>query len=225
MICEQMSRKAPLKSQLADVTDALQRMHGDRHQEDIDRLIAQLRRAGYVRNALRAGETAPEFVLAAADGTEFDLLKCLDDGPVVVTFIRGGWCPYCNVTLRALQSASAGIRESGGRICAISLESQDESRNLARQLNIDFPLLRDPNGKVAHLFGVLYQVPAEAIAKYQSMGVDLPGRIEAERWILPLAATYLIDQDAMVRYAFVEADPALRADPEDIITALDRLSR
>ena len=221
----QMPRKQSLKSQLADISDALRRIRGGRYQDVIDRVVLQLRRGGYVRNALRLGETAPEFVLEAADGMKVDLLDWLDHGPVVVSFIRGEWCPYCNATLQALQNASEHFQEMNARVCAISLETRENNRELAQNLGIDFPLLSDLQGTVAQLYGVLYQVPSEAIAEYQALGIDLPGRMRAERWVLPLAATFLIDRDAIVRYAFVEADPARRAEPEALIAALSRLSQ
>jgi peroxiredoxin len=220
-----MARKESLQSQLADISAAQRQIRGGRYQEVIDRMIAQLRRVGFVRNALRSGETAPELVLAATDGTKIDLSSWLDHGPVVLIFIRGGWCPYCRATLQALQEARAEVQRHGARICAISLEPQAENRELAQRLGIEFPLLSDPQGKVANLYGVLYRLPPEAIAEYEALGIDLLGRMHATRWVLPLAATYLIDRDAIVRYAFVEADPARRADPEEVIAALRRLSQ
>ena len=218
-----MSSNASLKKQLAETAAALRRAQRGFQQEAVERAIGQLRRAGTVRGALREGEIAPEFALEAADGRLVALPDLLDRGPVIVTFFRGGWCPYCSLTLQALQRSRGEIVRYGGEILAISLETPAENRHLARQLRIEFPLLSDPEGRVAHLFGVLYQVPPELVAAYREQGTDLPGRQGTHRWLLPLAATYLIDRDAMTRYAFVEADPAERADPSEIIAALERL--
>lgn len=212
-----------LRAQLAEIAAALRQAQGSSRQEAFERAIGQLYRAGVVRGALREGEVAPDFVLEAVDGRRIALADLLDRGPVIAAFFRGGWCPYCSLTLRALQQSRGQILQRGAEILAISLEAPAENRRLARELGIQFPVLSDPDGRIAHLFGVLYQLPPELLAAYREQGIDVPGRQGTDRWLLPLAATYVIDQDATARYAFVEADPAERADPAEIIAALDRL--
>lgn len=217
--------KTTLKEQLAQVAEAWRKQQGGPDRDPVEQAIIQLRRAGIVRNALREGEVAPEFVLDSADGRSIALLDWLDRGPVIVTFFRGGWCPYCNLTLKALQYSRNHVVAHGAEILAISLETPRRNRDFAQRLAIEFPLLSDPDGRIAQLFGVLYEVPPKLVDAYRKLGIDLPGRQGAHRWLLPLAATYVIGRDAAVRYAFVETDPAERAEPTEIIAALERIGR
>jgi thiol-disulfide isomerase/thioredoxin len=67
------------------------------------RWIADVTRQNVTANAKNNGDVAPEFTLANATGKEVQLSDYLKKGPVVLTWYRGGWCPYCNMTLLYLQ--------------------------------------------------------------------------------------------------------------------------
>lgn len=220
-----MSQYVPLREQLAEIAREISTARSGAYQTAVEQAIRQLRRGGIERAALREGDIAPELILEGTVGSRVSLSEWLDRGPVVATFFRGAWCPFCNLTLRALHLSHNDILRLGAQILAISLEPADANARLADKLGIRFPMLSDPEGRTARLFGVLYHVPAELAATFRAQGIDLPSRQASHRWVLPLAATYVIDQDGVVRFSFVEADPAERADPAHIISALKQLKR
>lgn len=214
-----------LRKKLAEIARELSKAQSGIHQNALENAIRQLKRSGIERTALRQGDPAPELLLERTDGYSVSLSDWLDHGPVVITFFRGAWCPFCNLTLCALKLSYERILQLGAQVLAISLEPPEANARLASELDLGFPILSDPEGRVARLFGVLYRVPAELADSFRAQGIDLPSRQVTDRWVLPLAATYVIDQNGVAVFSFVETDPAERADPADVITVLEQLGR
>ena len=141
-------------------------------------------------------------------------------GPLVVSFYRGVWCPYCNMELQALEAFLPQIREQGGALVAISPQSAANSRKSARQNGLSFPILSDQGNEVAAAFGLRYHLPDYLIELYKQLGNDLPLVNGEPSWTLPIPARYVIGQDGVIRYAEVNADYTRRPEPEDMLPAL-----
>ena len=122
-------------------------------QRVIDQALMRLERSGIATSCLQPGETAPDFELEAADGGRVSLESALRDGPVVLTFYRGGWCPYCNLALRALDHALPALRARGARLLAISPQHAAALREIVARHGLRFTLLSDPENRVGRLFG------------------------------------------------------------------------
>lgn len=181
--------------------------------------IDDLERAGVVDGAKNVGDVAPGFELPDASGSPVSLAGLLSQGPVILTFYRGGWCPYCNLTLRAYQARLEEIREAGGNFVAISPETPDNSLSTIEKNELAYPVLTDAHNAVAREFGVVFTLQDDLAAIYNDR-FDLNGHNGDESNELPLAATYVIDTDGTIRYAFLSHDYRDRAEPSEVIDAL-----
>jgi peroxiredoxin len=179
--------------------------------------------SGIAQRALKAGDRAPDFRLPDARGGYVSLRDLLAKGPVVLSFYRGGWCPYCNLELRALQHALPEITRLGGQLVAISPQTPDESLSTAEKNEIAFPILSDVGSATARAFGIAYDVAEELRPIYARTGNALPDKNGDESWTLPIPATYVIDRDGTIRLAFVDVDYSHRLEPADILAALAAL--
>lgn len=179
--------------------------------------------AGLEEDGVQQGEHVPDFELPNSAGRMVRLNDLLDKGPVVIVFYRGGWCPFCTAHLKALQDIHHEIKARGAQIVAISLEKPDAERSATRLIGPDFELLHDEQGHVSRLFGLLYDVSPMHEKALGNYGVDLLRYHGSKTAQLPLAATYVVAQDGTAKFAFVDVHPNLRAEPDDILAALDEI--
>ena len=173
-----------------------------------------------VNGALGKGQQAPSFELPDADGKLITLGSRLKSGSVVVTFYRGGWCPYCNIALRALQSHLPEIKRYGGSLVAISPERPDQSLNTREKLELGFDVLSDHDNIVARRFGLVYHVSDAARERLLELGRDLVAHNGSQTWELPITATYVVDPNGLIVFAHIDADYRDRLDPALIVEAL-----
>jgi peroxiredoxin len=208
-----------LKEQLAEFRAGwFKRVPADR-QAIMERHIAQLR-DGLAKTALKAGDHAPAIVLKNAKGETVDVGALLKKGPAVVTFYRGGWCPYCNLELKAFQQVLPDLKAAGASLVAISPEKPDDTLSTAEKNALTFEVLSDVGQKIGRAFGLVYQFSDELKSAYQGFGLDIPAKNAADEWALPLSATYVIGCDGMIIYAYTDADYRDRADPTDVLAIL-----
>jgi peroxiredoxin len=186
--------------------------------------IDEVRQSGVVDKALKVGDRAPDFELPDATGKKVKLSELLAHGPVVVTWYRGGWCPYCNIALRGFHKSLPEIRSAGASLVAISPEAPDKSLSTAEKNHLDFDVLSDRGSKVARAYGVSYKIP-KIIADQFKGRLDLAKYNGDDTGELPLGVTYVIDRERVIRYAFVDADYRKRAEPSDVIAALRKLDK
>nr|WSZ18866.1 AhpC/TSA family protein [Streptomyces canus] len=183
----------------------------------------ELADSGQADRALTVGERAPGFTLPTATGHPRSLNALLADGPVVLTFYRGAWCPYCNIALRSLQQHHEAITARGARLVAVSPQIPDESLTLTEKHHLAFDVLSDIGSDTAKQYGLSFDLPDDLAAVYDKLGFDLQRVNAGHPRTLPLPATYVIDRDGVIRWAFADADYTKRAEPADILAALDAL--
>lgn len=193
--------------------------------EVLHRAIDELIASGTQVKALKAGDVAPEFTLPDADGRPVSSKALLANGPLVVTFYRGVWCPYCNFDLQALEAARYEIESRGANLIAISQQTQPNSRKSQSQNGLGFPILSDKGGEVGAKFGVRWTAPEYLREVHRALGADLTQFNGEDSWTLPMPARYVIDQDGAIAYAEVNADYTRRPEPSTIFPVLDRLRR
>ncbi len=182
-----------------------------------DRATAELQASGLASRVLPIGAVAPTFELPDRNGKMVRSADLLALGPLLVSFFRGRWCPYCIAELEALQAALPRIRQAGASLVAISPHTVRQTDFLADQHRLTYPVLSDAGNAVARAFGLVYQVPGYLRELYQRSFINLPLANGDQSWELPLPATYLLQRDGTVLYAFAEPDPARRAEPEEIL--------
>ncbi|MEV0902178.1 peroxiredoxin-like family protein [Actinoplanes sp. NPDC049802] len=192
--------------------------------EIMNRAGQELADSGQADRALTAGDLAPTFSLPSADGRLVHLDALLADGPVVLTFYRGAWCPYCNIALRSLQQSHDAITARGALLVAISPQIPDESLSLAEKHDLAFEVLSDIGSDTAKQYGLAFDLPDDLAAVYAGLNIDLQRVNAGHARTLPLPATYVIDSQATIRWAFVASDYTVRAEPSDILDALDKLA-
>lgn len=173
------------------------------------------------------GEKLPNFVLPALgeDGevVEASLETMLQNGPVVVTFFRGGWCPYCVTELKAIEKRLKKIEALGASVLAISPEEPTHTKKLDKKLHIGFTLATDHDNQVARELGLLFQMPDDMIEQYGKYNLDVPQSNGTDSWELPIPATYVIDTDRTIRFAFADEDYSKRADYDDVLEVLKEI--
>ena len=194
--------------------DALEIMH---------RATAELIETGQAQRAKKAGDAAPQFTLRDPDGRDVSSRDLLAKGPLVVSFYRGVWCPYCNLELQALQAALPDITGRGASLVAISPQTAPNSRKSQRENKLSFPILSDVRSEVADAFGIRFGLSDELIGLYKSFKNDLPAFNDDPSWVLPMPARYVIGVDGVIAYAEVNPDYTQRPDPSELLPVLDRL--
>lgn len=209
-----------LKQELAEYRAGWFKRAPAERQAIMERHIAQLR-SGLAKMALKVGDRAPSIVLGNAKGETVDVGALLKKGPVIVAFYRGGWCPFCNLELRAFQRLLPDIEASGASLVAISPEKPDDSLSTAEKNALTFEVLSDVGQKVGRAFRLVYDFSDELKSAYNGFGLDIPAKNgTAGEWALPISATYIIGRDGVIVYANTDADYRDRADPSEILAAL-----
>jgi peroxiredoxin len=214
-----------LKQQLADFRAGWHERVPPDLQEKMLRHIQHLRDGEGAPSMLDVGDRAPSIVLANATGDIVDVDQMLASGPVILTFYRGGWCPFCNLELRAYQAVLPQIQAAGAALVAISPERPDKSLSTAEKNALTFEVLSDVGQAVGRAFGLVYTFTEEVKSVYHGFGLDIPARNGAPgEWALPVSATYVIGQDGRIVYAALDTDYRDRADPEDILKVLSSIT-
>ena len=183
----------------------------------------ELAESSILEQALKTGAQAPDFELKNAVGEQVKLSQLLEDGPVVLSFYRGGWCPYCNIELAALQKIQPDLQGLQSKLVAVSPETPDNSLTTQEKNELTFEVLSDSGNNVARDFGLVFKFNDDLKELYANFGLDIPKNNGNEKWELPLPATYVIDTDRTVKYAFVNTDYKKRGEPSEILDALKSL--
>jgi peroxiredoxin len=192
--------------------------------EPMHRATAELAASGAAALALKAGDQAPEFTLKDAQGREVSSRDLLTRGPLVLTFYRGVWCPYCNMDLQALREALPAITERGAQLVAISPQSQRNSLKTQRENKVTFPILSDPGNEVAARFGLRFKLPDYLIELYRDTFKNDLSLVNGDSsWTLPMPARYVIGADGVIAYAEVNPDYTRRPDPDELLPVLSAL--
>jgi peroxiredoxin len=180
--------------------------------------IAALRDGGAEQRILGVGETIPDIVLPDAEGQPV-ALRAL--APAVIVFYRGGWCPYCNLQLRAWQRHLPALVGRGARLVAISPQAPDGTLSTAQRNALGFPVLTDSEDRAGRAFGVSFALPADLVALYRRFGHDLDAVNGPAGWRLPMPATFVVGADRRIAFARAEADYRRRVEPAEAIAALE----
>lgn len=213
-----------LNTELRTFYEARQQQIPAEIREIMQRAGQEFADSGQANRALTVGDKAPHFTLPSATGETRSLDALLAEGPVVLTFYRGAWCPYCNIALRSLQQHHDAITARGARLLAVSPQIPDESLTLTEKHDLAFDVLSDIGSDTAKQFGLAFDLPDDLAAVYDKLGFDLQRVNDGHPRTLPLPAAYVIDRDGVIRWVFVNTDYTTRAEPTDILAALDALS-
>lgn len=189
-------------------------------QQAMQQAAEELEQSGISDHSLKAGDTVPNFTLPDAHGDRVSFVDTLDHGPVVLSFYRGGWCPYCNLELQALQQVLPQIKELGAQLMAVSPELPDQTLSTAEKHALAFTVLSDQGNRVAKDFGIVFTLPEVLRSIYAKFGIDLPAWNGDDSFELPMPATYVIGRNGIIMDGFVNTDYMQRMEPERILDIL-----
>ena len=191
----------------------------------LHRITDELIASGQAGRSLHAGDRAPAFTLPDPDGKLVSSQDLLAKGPLVLTFYRGVWCPYCNLDLQALEEVRTEIEARGAFLVAVSQQTAANSRKAQRTNKLGFPIVGDKDGELAAKFGIRWHLPDDVQAVHKQLGADLVAFNGEDSWTLPMPARYVIGQDGVIAYAEVNPDYTRRPEPSDVFAVLDQLNR
>jgi peroxiredoxin len=189
-----------------------------------DDFVDRLRRVGAGETSPSVGDLMPGFALPNSRGAYVQLEQLIAQGPLVLSFNRGGWCPYCRGELTAWSEAIPDLRALGGRFAAITGEVGGRAERMRVEIGLEAEVLCDIDHGVALGMGLAFPVEASMRRRYLDCGLDLTDAYGSASWFLPIPATYVIDQAGIVRYAFANPDFRLRAEPSEVLEVVRGLS-
>ena len=189
--------------------------------EGFGRIVAAQAAVDYAARAPKVGDRAPDFTLPDQLRREVSLAGELEQGPVVLIFYRGEWCPYCNTMLRTYWLRAADFSQRGARLVAVSPQTPDNSLTMAEKHSLAFPVLSDEGGEVIGTYSLKYNVASREV--YETVGVDLAKFNGKGGWILPAPAVFVIDRNGVVRFAGANGDFTQRVEPDEALAALNSL--
>jgi len=193
--------------------------------ETMHRATGELISSKAAQHALKVGDRAPSFTLQDPEGNAVASSALLAGGPLVVSFYRGVWCPYCNMELQALEAARLEFERLGAKLVAISPQTPVNSRKSVRQNKLSFPILSDTNNDLASAFGLKFALPDYLVELYRSLKNDLPAFNGDPSWTLPMPGRFVIAPDRTIVYAEINPDYTRRPEPEAMLPALQKVAR
>lgn len=186
----------------------------------IGQSIADLQASGLADRAAGVGREIEPPALKDLGGNTIDLAAATAGHPYVLMFYRGGWCPYCNVTLQAYVRAYPEIEAHGAKLVAVTPELPGKAVETAQKNGVPFTVAIDEGNAFARSLGLVFDLPLSLRPQYRAIGIDLPEWNGDESHELPIAATYVVDAGGIIRWAFVDANFTSRAEPAEVLAAV-----
>jgi peroxiredoxin len=192
-------------------------------QEVMKMATKKLENESISKNALRVGDSAKDFILPNALGTEVSLDDTINENEfVIVSFYRGTWCAYCNMELRALQERNKEFKALGAKLIAISPQSPDASMTTKEKNELEFEVLSDNKNIIAKEYGLVFSLAEELRPIYKSFNIDIPSNNEEDSYEIPMPATYVINKKKEIIFSFIDEDYTKRCEPQAIIDILNK---
>lgn len=209
---------------LNDMLAALRRSRATAEvQAAYDEFLERLDAGQVAAQALKPGDAMPEFLLPSAEGRLVHSAELVAEGPLVVTFFRGSWCPYCAATLDALEAVLPELARAGGTLVAMTPETGGRALAMKKEHGLHYAVLADVDLAIAMAFGIVFQTPPLYVALLRRRGIDLAERSGNAAWFLPVPATFLVGRDGVIARSWVNIDFTQRAEPTEILAALRAL--
>jgi peroxiredoxin len=189
-----------------------------------DAFVAKLRSVAVAATAPKVGDTFADFALPDERGRYRSLTDVVADRPLVLSFNRGGWCPYCRSELSAWGERMSDLVAAGGHFATITGEVGGRAGRLHELVGPDAAILCDVDHGLALSMGLAFRCDVDLQRRYRDCGLDLADIYGSEGWILPVPATFVIDRHLTVRFAFTDPDFRLRAEPDEVLAVVASLS-
>ncbi len=215
----------PLSDQLGVTRLRVNKNLPKKSQVTMERSVADLRKEGIESRAPKKGDELADFSLPQASGGTVKLSELVKAGPVVVTFYRGSWCPYCAVQLVDYEARMKEIVQAGGKLVAITPEEPTLTKEFIKQKNFTFPILWDQDNAYATQLKIVYGLPEDVKKVYREIGVDLNKSQGNQSARLPVPATFVVDKNRKIVFSYVDADFSKRAETSDLVEAVKEAAK
>jgi peroxiredoxin len=183
--------------------------------------IERLQKQNLSQKALKQGDHITPFTLLDAHNKTINIAELLNKNNfLVLSFYRGGWCPYCNLELQYLQKILPELKILNAQLLAISPQTPDYSLQTQQNNELQFEVLSDKNNTVARKFGLVYSLDDELRPVYESLGIDILQSNKSGSYDIPLPATYVVNKHFEIIYAFVDEDYTNRCEPQTIVHSI-----
>jgi peroxiredoxin len=213
---------APLSERLKAVVDEVKRLSPE-FAGVVARMVARLEANSVGQSAPQIGERMPDFILPDDKGKLVRLENLLEQGPVVVSFHRGHWCPYCKLNADGLARIAPDVKRLGAQIVAVSPETHQYGAELKSYAKAPFPILADVDNGYALELNLLFWVGDEKRNAMQAGGFDIAPYQGNETWMLPIPATFIVGRDGLVKERYIDPDYRRRMELEAILAGLGQL--
>ncbi len=224
---EPANRDLPNIDEAVQAYMAQQQKSGQKKFSEQDMAVMKKAAQDLARNmpapGLKVGDRAPLFTLPNAFGKKISLQDALKKGPVILVFYRGAWCPFCNIQLHALHQSMPAFKQYGARLITVTPQKPDKSKEQLTKSKYPFDVLSDLDSKVMQDYKLYYELPADLIAVYKKLGLDIEAFNGKGRNVLPVPGTYVIDKAGIIRAAYADTDYKKRMEPQAIVDALSKL--
>jgi peroxiredoxin len=213
---------APLEARLKAVADEVDRLSPE-FSAVVARMVARLKASDAGQSAPQIGDPMPDFLLPDETGQLVSLGQLIKNGPLVISFNRGHWCPYCRLNVDGLARIAPEVSRLGGQIVTISPESRRYGAQLKSYARAPFAVLADSYNGYALELNLMFWVGDEKRAAMQAGGFDITPYQNNDTWMLPIPATFIVGRDGTVKARYVGPDYRRRMDPGAILTTLAKL--
>ncbi|MDH5638884.1 MAG: AhpC/TSA family protein [Nitrospinota bacterium] len=186
--------------------------------------ITSLGNSDLLTSAIKKGDRAPDFTLKDIQGEDVSLYSELEKGPVALCYYRGEWCHFCMEELVALQEVYQQIRKLGAQLLSVSPQNEAHTTSTAQKLGFTYPVLRDPDSKLSDLYGLTITVDEPMRKVYEEIGIHIEEHNDNFSYKLPVPAAYVIDQNGMIVYDYLEADYTKRVEPAELLNKLREIT-
>lgn len=194
-----------------------------RERADFHDELDRLRMIRLAEDGLGLDDYLPDFALRDGAGRLWTSQELLDSGPLVLALFRGGWCPYCDLTMVALEEARPAIEALGAQAVGVMPESPQHIVETTSKRGLAYLMLSDPANQYARTCGLAYELSPDHIRIHRARGRNFPVLHDDTTWRLPVPAVFVVAPDARVVFAFTDVDPASWPDPEELVRSLDEL--
>ncbi len=212
-----------LKEKLDQTRMSFQQNADQSIQSVMNEATQALKKSDITSKAPKPGQKLAEFTLPDQNNQPVSLTQLLGKGAIIVTFYRGGWCPYCNLELREYQQILTQIKQAGASLVAITPELPDASLSTSEKNSLDFKILSDVEANYARTLGLVFTLPEALRPIYANFGIHIEKHNGRKQFDLPLAATFVINAEGIIVSAWVDADYTRRQEPEEVVSIIQSM--
>ncbi|UVO55309.1 peroxiredoxin-like family protein [Sphingomonas sp. SUN039] len=219
-VVEARSRDIPLGARLRFVADRVRDL-SPVYADAVDVFVGRLESVDAGTSAPQVGDVMPSFMLPDQDGRMVTLDGLLRNGPAVLVFHRGHWCPYCRLNMAGVAEIEARVAPRA--LVAISPERQQYTRMMRSDAGAGFPFLSDVGSGYALSLNLAIWVDDAMAQLIAGAGKDIPEYQGTKGWIMPIPAVFVVGTDSRIIARHVDPDYRRRMELADILSVLERL--